>query len=167
MEQTGYVSRSLMLMSMVLMLGGSGCGNGSSSSAPSSVAGKSFRSGGVYPEGIGIDAADHVWVANRYSNTVVELSIKGAILSTVAVGTRPHGLKIDRGNTGNIWVQNTASNNVTAIGADGTVIGTYPTGGTEPQHAQFDGDGNIWVTNQGSNTVAEINASGSVLQLVN
>lgn len=168
MRQTKQFSLGLMLLPAALMLAGAGCGNSSSSSssAPASSAGRTFKSGGIYPEGIGVDAADHIWVANRYSNNVAELSINGEILTTITVGSRPHGLKIDRGNTESIWVQNTASNDVTAIGSDGSVIGTFPTGGTEPQHAQFDGDGNIWVTNQGSNTVAEINSSGAIVQQV-
>jgi YVTN family beta-propeller protein len=166
MPRTKYFSRWLMLLSGVLMLAAGGCGGSSSSPAASASFGRSFKSGGIYPEGIGIDNADHVWVANRYSNNVVELSSGGEILNIVAVGARPHGLKIDRGNTENIWVQNTASNDVTAIGADVSVIGTFPTGGTEPQHAQFDPGGNIWVTNQGSNTVAELDTSGAIVQQV-
>lgn len=156
-----------MLMLAALIFANAGCGSGSSSSAPSPLANRRFKTGGIYPEGIGIDATDHVWIANRYSNNVVELSSDGEILNTVAVGARPHGLKIDRGNTENIWVQNTASNDVTALTPDGSVIGTFSTGGTEPQHAQFDPGGNIWVTNQGSNTVAELDASGAIVQQVN
>jgi streptogramin lyase len=166
MRQTRQFSLGLMLLPAALMLAGAGCGNSSSSSAPAPSAGRTFNSGGIYPEGIGVDAADHIWVANRHSNNVAELSINGDILTTIIVGSGPHGLKIDRGNTESFRVQNTASNDVTAIGSDGSVIGTYVTGGTEPQHAQFDGDGYILVTNQGSNTVAEIDSSGAIVQQV-
>ncbi len=149
----------------ILALVAAGCGRGSTGSpAPPLPVARTFRSGGIYPEGIGIDKSDNVWIANRYSNSVVELSPQGVPLRTISVGTRPHGLKIDRANTGNIWVENTASNDVTAIGPDGTVINSYSTQGLEPQHAQFDSSGDIWVTNQGSNTVARLKGDGTFVQ---
>jgi sugar lactone lactonase YvrE len=135
-------------------------------------------SGGIYPQGIGIDKSGNVWIANGYSNSVAELSSKnGELLSTFEVGLRPHGLKIDRANTGNIWVQNTAgrgagapvscpdgtTGTVTALKGDGSLIGTFCTDGDAPQHAQFDNLGNIWITNQGSNTVAELTGSGTLI----
>lgn len=145
-----------------LLVVAAGC-DGSSGPTPSATT-LTFESGGIYPEGIGIDKSDNVWVANRYSNSVVEMSPAGAILKTIAVGSRPHGLKIDRANTGNIWVENTASNNVTAIAPDGSVIGSFPTNGLEPQHAQFDSAANVWVTNQGSNTVSELDKAGKFVK---
>lgn len=149
-----------------------GCGgNSSSPTRISSI--RTFKSGGNYPEGIGVDKSDNVWIVNRYSNTLVELSNAGAVVTTIPMGSRPHGLKIDRANTGNIWVENTAgggpsapascpngtTGTVTALSGSGTVIGTFCTDGDAPQHAQFDASGNIWVTNQGSNTVTELNGS--------
>ena len=153
-----------------------GCGGSSSSSTPSSST-LTFKSGGNYPEGIGIDKSDNVWIANRYSNQVAELSNSGRLLATFTVGREPHGIKIDRANTQNIWAQNIAgsgpgapascpnntSGTVTALASNGTLIGTFCTGGTAPQHAQFDASGNIWVTNQGSNTVAELSGSGVLI----
>jgi hypothetical protein len=96
--------RILLVRLWVLALLVWGCGGGSSSPNPRpSVV--TFESGGNYPEGIGIDQSDHVWIANRYSNSVAELGRAGTILARFSAGKRPHGLKIDRANTGNIWVQ--------------------------------------------------------------
>ncbi len=165
----------------VLAFGICGCGGDNNNSptpsptpTPSVV---SFASGGNYPEGIGIDKSNNIWIANRYSNSVAELSNAGAVLATFAVGKRPHGLKIDRSGTGNVWVQNTAgggpgapsscaggtSGTVTALDRSGALIGTFCTGGDGPQHAQFDASGNVWVTNQGSNTIAELDGGTGAL----
>ena len=138
-----------------------------------------FPSGGNYPEGIGIDESNNVWIANSHSNKVAELSNAGKLLGTFAVGTEPHGVKIDRAKTQNIWVENiggggpgapascpsNTTGTVTALAPDGRVIGTFCTGGNAPQHAQFDALGNVWVTNEGSNTVAELN--GTTGRLIN
>jgi hypothetical protein len=125
---------------------------------------------GVYPEGIGIDNSDNVWIANRDTNSVVELSPTGQFIQSITVGLDPHGLKIDRANSGNIWSQNQGgggpgapatcpygtTGTVTALAPNGTVVGSFCTHGDLPQHAQFDASDNIWVTNQGSNTISEL-----------
>jgi DNA-binding beta-propeller fold protein YncE len=129
-----------------------------------------YDSHGVYPEGIGIDNSDNVWIANRDSNNVVELSPTGRPIRSITVGVEPHGLKIDRANSGNIWSQNQGgegpgapatcpggtTGTVTALAPNGTVVGSFCTRGDLPQHAQFDASDNIWVTNQGSNTISEL-----------
>ncbi|MGD0075821.1 MAG: hypothetical protein ABSD31_15985, partial [Candidatus Binataceae bacterium] len=129
-----------------------------------------YSSHGVYPEGIGIDASDNVWISNRDTNNVVELSRTGKFIQSITVGIDPHGLKIDRANSGNIWSQNQGgggpgapstcpdgtTGTVTALAPTGTVVGSFCTQGDLPQHAQFDASDNIWVTNQGSNTISEL-----------
>jgi streptogramin lyase len=174
----GVVKRMmrLSLLAAVLMFAAAGCGNSNSGSAAQSDA-ESFSSGGIYPEGIGVDSSDNVWVANRYSNNVVELNVHGKILGTFAVGLRPHGLKINRKGNGNIWVENTAGGGpggpaacpgtsvgtVTELDGSGTLVGTFCTGGDGPQHADFDGNGNVWVSNQGSGTISELStANGNI-----
>lgn len=167
--------RKAGLLGLLLLVGIAGCGGSSGSSSSNAVSsGHQFPSGGNYPEGIGIDASDNIWIANQYTNSLVEMSNSGRILNTITVGGRPHGLKIDRGNTENIWVQNTAgggpgapascpnstTGTMTAFTSAGTLIGTFCTNGNQPQHAQFDANGNVWVTNQGSNTVAELTGAG-------
>lgn len=129
-----------------------------------------YSSYGVYPEGIGIDSSDNVWIANRDTNSVVELSPFGRFIQSITVGLDPHGLKIDRANSGNIWSQNQGgggpgapatcpggtTGTVTALAPNGKVVGSFCTQGDLPQHAQFDASDNIWVTNQGSNTISEL-----------
>ena len=154
-KQSGVAALIVLTAALTVMPG-----RGSNSEAAGHPTIRTFDSGGNFPEGIGIDASDNVWIANGYTNNVVELSPKGKILNTITVGRRPHGLKIDRANTGDIWVMNTASDNVTALSPDGTVISSFAVG-SAPQHAQFDATGNIWVTNQGDNNVAELVASGA------
>jgi serine/threonine-protein kinase len=175
--------RTTLAVLCLFAFGVYGCGADNNSPTPSPTPAPTptpsvvtFNSGGNYPEGIGIDRSDNVWIANRYSDIVAELSSKGAVLATFPVGKRPHGLKIDRGGTGYIWVQNTAgggpgapsscsgdtTGTVTALNSSGALIGTFCTDGDGPQHAQFDASGNIWVTNQGSNTIAEISGTTGV-----
>src|ERR1700680_4054980 len=109
-EQSGVVALIVLATALAAV---PGYGKNSEGRRPPGI--RTFESGGNYPEGIGIDASDNVWIANRYTDDVVELNPKGKILNTITVGKRPHGLKIDRANTGNIWVMNTASDNVTAL----------------------------------------------------
>lgn len=170
--------RKLSLLGLLFVGSLAACGGSNNNN--SAAGNVSVPSGGNYPEGIGIDASGQIWVANRYSNTVTELNPNGSVQNTFTVGARPHGVKIDRGNTGNIWVQNTAgggpgapascpnstTGTVTALAPDGSVIGTFCTNGDQPQHAQFDSSGNIWVTNQGSNTVAELSGAGTFMNLI-
>ncbi|SRR5579875_511993 len=180
----GWIARPITALPFVVIcVAICGCGNDHNSPplptpvptpTPSVV---TYSSGGNYPEGIGIDGSDHVWIANRYSDSVAELTNAGTLLATFPVGHRPHGLKIDRKGTGAIWVQNTAgggpgalsscpggtTGTVTALAGSGALIGSFCSGGDSPQHAQFDASGNVWVTNQGSNTVAEINGSTGAL----
>jgi len=171
--------KKISLLGLFFLLGVYACGGGNNNNGNLAGGNVSIPSGGNYPEGIGIDADGHVWVANQYSNTVVEFNQNGSIQNTFTVGARPHGVKIDRGNTGNIWVQNTAGggpgapgscpNNttgtMTALNPDGSLIGTFCTSGNQPQHAQFDSSGNVWVTNQASNTVAELDGTGTFINL--
>ncbi|MGH8013489.1 MAG: hypothetical protein ACREQ4_13415 [Candidatus Binataceae bacterium] len=166
MDKFGRLSLIMAVFPLLLL---AGCGSGANSTSSGARA-ASFRSGGIYPEGVGVDANNDIWVANRYSNKVVQLSNSGGIIGTFQVGLRPHGLKIDRANTGNIWVENTGGGGpgapsscpnathgtVTELTGTGVLVGTFCTGGDGPQHADFDGHGNVWVSNQGSGTISEL-----------
>jgi streptogramin lyase len=169
---------SLLGLSLILGLGIAACGGSDHNNGFTNGGNVSVPSGGNYPEGIGIDASGHVWVANQFSNIVVEFNANGSIMNSFTVGIRPHGVKIDRGGTGNIWVQNTAGggpsapacpNNttgtMTALNPDGSLMGTFCTNGDQPQHAQFDSSSNVWVTNQASNTVAELSSAGAPINV--
>ncbi len=74
----------------------------------------SFSTGGDLPRGCVVNqATGDVWVANSDRDTVSRLQNNGTLLGTVAVGSTPTGVAIDR--SGKIWVCNVASDDVMRI----------------------------------------------------
>ena len=85
------------------------------------------------PQGIAIDGAGTVWVANYQGNTLSEIagassSAPGALLSpstgfgSDAFLSKPYGLAID--SSGNIWVSNSGKNTLTEFVGAATPVKT-------------------------------------------
>jgi streptogramin lyase len=122
---------------------------------------------GSGPSGIAIDAADNVWVANFYGNTVGLLSPELKILSgsgyAAASLQQPQGIALD--GVGNAWIASYRGSGITELSsATGTTPGALLSPSTgwgqdakllEPYALAIDASGNIWVSNFGSNTITE------------
>jgi sugar lactone lactonase YvrE len=129
-----------------------------------------FSGGGLnLPQGIAVDGAGSVWVANLGNNSLTKLSNLGAILSGTSGYTGgginlPNGIAIDQ--AGNAWVAN-GGGSVTEISNTGTFLSGasgYTAGVlSQPNGIAIDGSGNAWVTNFGSNSVTKLSATGAAL----
>jgi hypothetical protein len=114
-------------------------------------------------DGLAIDGAGNVWIANRKISTITELSNLGAPLSPFTTGTtldsaggfhggglnQPIQIAIDL--VGNSWVLNTDSS-LTELNYAGVPVKGSPFsgGGTATANGMaIDGSGDIWVTDAG------------------
>lgn len=113
----------------------------------------SFTGGGLtYCEGIAVDAAGNIWVANNTSNNVSEFSPLGvpnanSPFSGKGQMSGPFGLAIDANS--NVWIPSETSVNLTELGSSGTENANSPfTGGglTTPHWNAFDKFGHQWVS---------------------
>lgn len=117
--------------------------------------------------GLAIDAADNVWVANYYANTVGLVSAAGKVLSGAGFTTssliQPQGIAVDA--AGNAWVASYHGSSITEFSsASSASLGAVlsPSAGwapdsnlVEPYAMAIDASGNIWVSNFGSDTLTE------------
>jgi hypothetical protein len=87
-------------------------------------------------------AANSIWVANNFSNSVTRLSTAGApCLGTYAVGRGPFGVAAQGAN---VWITNYFGKTVTKLRAsDGLNLGTFKVG-DGAAGIMFDG-ANLWV----------------------
>lgn len=116
---------------------------------------------GSAPTGIAFDSSGNIWVANRDSNNVTELSSTGSTLNTFATGgTTTRGIAID--TSGNLWVTSGGTNAVKELSSSGSVLGTF-TVGSSPRNLAIDASGNVWVCNNGTTTVTKLSSSGTSL----
>jgi DNA-binding beta-propeller fold protein YncE len=87
----------------------------SSAGVPLSPA-QGYTGGGLsYPQGLGIDGAGNVWVANFHGSSISEFSNEGNPISpssgyTGAGLAAPDGLAID--GSGDVWVAPSSGNNL-------------------------------------------------------
>jgi streptogramin lyase len=129
-----------------------------------------FSGGGLNgPQGIAVDGAGSVWVANLGNNSLTKLSSLGTVLSgqngySGNGLSSPTGIAIDQ--SGNVWVAN-GGGNVTEMSSVGVFLsGTtgYTAGGlNQPNAIAIDGSGNAWVANFGANSVTKLSNAGAAL----
>lgn len=73
-----------------------------------------FSTGGRGSSGVATTSSDnHVWIANRESNTVTRLDNNGSLLASIPVGVTPTGVSID--SNGKVWVANLSSDNIMRV----------------------------------------------------
>jgi sugar lactone lactonase YvrE len=121
-------------------------------------------------QGIAVDKAENVWLADTLLSSVVKLSLNnGAIQSSTSYTSGgisgPLGIAID--NQNNVWVANFACASVTELNSAGTPLGSSPltANGTlqSPYGMAIDAAGNAWVTDNAASDVVEFNNNQSLL----
>jgi sugar lactone lactonase YvrE len=127
-----------------------------------------FSGGGLdSPNGLAIDGAGNVWVANSANSSVTELSGIGVALSSPIGFTggglnQPGPIAIDTSN--NVWAANEGNSRLTELSPLGVPIsppGGFIGGGlAAPDGIAIDLGGNVWVANAGNVSLTEFNFLG-------
>ncbi len=112
---------------------------------------------------IAIDGSGNAWIPNDETNSIVELSSNGSLISPsagFASGqlSNPSSVAID--DSGNAWVANINNKSVTKLSSSGTVL-SPPSGFTgggldNPLGIAIDGAGNAWIANDASASSASV-----------
>ena len=145
-----------------------------------------------WPDGVAVDGAGNVFVADTYNNTIRRITSSGVVttlagsagLSGSADGTGaaarfnwPQGVAVDR--AGNVLVadfHNNAIRKITSSGVVTTLAGTADSSGSTdgtgaaarfdtPYGVAVDGAGNVFVADYDNNTIRKITLSGVVTTL--
>jgi hypothetical protein len=109
-----------------------------------------YTGGGLSsPQGVAVDQAGNVWVANATGNSVSQFAPTGAAISGsngLAAGSAPYAVAIDQ--AGNAWVANSGSNSVTEFSPGGAATLTLTGSGlSTPKSIAIDATGNVFVAN--------------------
>jgi hypothetical protein len=132
---------------------------------------KGFTGGGMdIPDQLAISPSGDVWIANRMSDTISELSSSGAPLSpSTGIGVPAAAVAID--HQGNVWAAGCCDEpKVSKVSPSGAIlsgsgfvgggIGGVGDGGA---YIAIDGDGNAWIPLYGYPGVVELSSSGAPL----
>ena len=120
-----------------------------------------------YPNGIALDSAQNLYVADPVNQTVTKWSQTGQLLLTigynfnVATGglqvAYPNGVAVD--SSGNIWVSDTSNNLIIKFSSTGAFISQLTTAGStvlnQPRGLWIDASGNLWAALSGSAQIVE------------
>lgn len=122
-----------------------------------------YSGGGLNaPQGVAVDQAGNVWVANAGNSSVSQFASTGAPLSgsagyTVGIST-PYAVAIDQ--TGNAWVANSGNNSVSELSPSGSLItSTSAAGLRTPKSIAIDASGNVFAGNTTSRSVSGFTSS--------
>ena len=113
------------------------------------------------PSALAADASGNIWIANKTSNTVTELSQNGTLLSGAGYVNHlnaPTAVAFDSLN--NLWITNSGNNTLSVISGNIPLAANLSpfSGGSmsSPTGIAFDSQGHGWVTNNvAAGTVTE------------
>jgi len=161
-------------------------GSGTLGSANGTASSASFS----FPQGVAVDAAGNIYVADYGNNQVRKISSAGVVttlagkdsagaangIDTAATFNQPTGVAVDA--AGNVYVADEGNNLIRKIspagmvstfagsGAAGAVNGTGTSASFNgPTGVAVDAAGNVYVADYGNNIVREINPAGVVSTL--
>ena len=152
------------------------------SGLPGSTDGTGTAASFFNPEGIAVDAAGIVYVADT-SNSILRRVTPAGVVTTLAGGraaglTDPRGLAID--SSGNLIVADTGHNRIVRVTPSG-VVTTLAGSGTSgfvngtgtaasffrPMGVAVDASGNVYVADTGNRAIRRVTPGGVVTTLVN
>ena len=111
------------------------------------------------PNGVAVDGAGDVFVADTNNNAVKEVLPDGAI-KTIGSGFRdPYGAAVD--GAGDVFVTDTLNNAVKEVLPDGAIL-TIGSGFSGPTGVAVDGAGDVFVADYNDNAVKEVLPGGAI-----
>jgi len=133
------------------------------------------------PQGVAVDAAGNIYVADTANNVVRKIGTNGNITNfagnasagsggdgsaaTAAQLNGPQGLAVD--SAANVFIADTLNNKIRKVAASGT-ISTFGSSGSfnEPVGVAVDAAGNVYVAEFGGNRVRKISADGGTVTTI-
>ena len=119
--------------------------------------------GFTFPNGVAVDAAGNVYVADLGNDAVKKIAVSGGATTTLHSGySSPTGVGVDA--SGNVFVVD-ATNTLYELPATGAAQVTVATGFVSPQSVTVDPAGNIYIANAGGNTIQKVFAGTTTVTL--
>jgi len=124
----------------------------------------SLGSGLIEPDGVAVDAAGNIYVADSFVNQVKEIVAAGGYTTINILGGGfefPTGVAVD--GAGNVFVADYSNSAVKEIPPGCTTsscVVVVGSGFSTPSGVAMDGSGNVFVADSGNNAVKEIEAAG-------
>jgi DNA-binding beta-propeller fold protein YncE len=113
------------------------------------------------PQGIAIDSAGNILVADTGNRRIQKFSPNGTLVTSIAT-IDPHGVAIDR--AGNIYVAEIGSkHSLQKLGPDGKFIAEWTPGLYGPRKVAIGPDDSIYVVDSGRNRIVKFSPAGQVL----
>ena len=129
-------------------------------------------SGLSHPDGVAVDGAGDIFIADSGNNRVVEVPAGGGTQTTVNTGSytlnSPFGVAVD--GAGDVFIADSGNNRVVEVPAGGGTQTTVNTGSytlNSPFGVAVDGAGDVFVADSGNNRVVEVPAGGGTQTTVN
>ncbi|MGA8938634.1 MAG: hypothetical protein WB439_05650 [Acidobacteriaceae bacterium] len=111
------------------------------------------------PTGIAADQSGNLWITNKTTHSVTQLSPTGSVTGTYAVGQSGNGaIAIDL--KGDAWVADKTSGSLVEVFPNGTAATTTGGGLTTTNSIAIDGSGDIWAAGT-SSPLSAFNSSGT------
>ena len=125
----------------------------------------SLGSGFSAPQGLTVDAAGNVFVADASNNAVKKIATDGTTVTVLGSGfSSPQGVAVDA--AGNVYVADANNNAVKKIATDGTTVTVLGSGFTNPKGIAVDAAGNVYVADYGNNAVKKISSDGTTVTVL-
>ncbi|MDR3737298.1 MAG: pectinesterase family protein, partial [Acidobacteriaceae bacterium] len=114
---------------------------------------------GLTPQGVAVDAAGNVYVANKAAGTLLKFAAGSSTPVTLVSGlSQPFQVTVD--GTGNIYVADSGNNRVVAVSVAG-VVSAVGTGLNAPRGVAVDSAGDVYIADTGNSRVVEVPAAPS------
>jgi sugar lactone lactonase YvrE len=119
----------------------------------------SMGSGWNYPQGLAVDGAGNVFIADTNNSRVVKVPADSGAETTIGSGLdHPHGVAVD--GAGDVFIADAFNNRVVEVPAGGGAQTTVTSGLSSPYGVAVDGAGDVFIADTYNSRVVEVPAGG-------